>query len=64
MSAEPVLNPEIFASIKTAGISLYAAFKIVAMHSFRPSLSNFLDQAAASERQPRLVKPHATFVSV
>jgi hypothetical protein len=34
VSAQPVLQSEAFADIKVAGVSLYAALKIVAVYSF------------------------------
>jgi hypothetical protein len=33
VSAKPVLHSEIFTDIKVAGVNLYAALKVVAMHS-------------------------------
>src|SRR6516225_6942560 len=62
VSAKPVLHSEIFTGIKVAGVNLYTALKIVAMHSCCPADAHLLGQAAASECQPRPVKPYASFV--
>jgi hypothetical protein len=60
VSAEPVLNLEIFTGIKVVGVNFYTAFKIVAVHSFGPAVTSLLSQTAAGEGQPSVVKPDAS----
>jgi hypothetical protein len=44
VSAQPVLESEVFPVIKVATVSRYAALKIVAMYSFRPAAAHLLGQ--------------------
>src|SRR6516162_6428526 len=62
--ARPVLHLEPLPCIKAGVIDLKTVLRILPMHAFRPTVSEFLLQSAPGEVQPTLVDEVAELVRV